>query len=137
MIDQLKESLKINKIELMEVSNLDFLRQMDLDISKTYDSKGESGFVRALCVSANSAQAIIDIDKKEKLEQIMNTQTLYIIFSFNDIKEDLIEAYDLAKQKKASAYFIFISQESKTADIEKTLVSGVQGPKKVIFVCEK
>lgn len=137
MINKLKESLKINKIELLETQSFVFLAEIGLDISKDYDCLGDIGFVKALSVSAESAQAIIDIDKKEKLEQIMNVQTLYILFNFNDIKKNLIEAYNLAKQKKPGAYFIFVSQESKTADIEKTLVSGVQGPQKVVFVCEK
>lgn len=137
MIEKLQGSAKINKIEIIETNSLDFLKAYKLDIEKDYDCKSDIGFARALSVSANSAQTIIDIDKKEKLDKIMKTHTLYIIFNILDIRENLIEAYRLAKQKKESAYYIFMSQESKTADIEKTLVSGVQGPKKVYFVCEK
>jgi len=137
MIEKLKESAKINKIDIIETQDLGFFETYKLDITKDYDYKNDIGFVKALCVSADSAQAIIDIDKKEKLDAIMKIQNLYIIFHISDIKENLIEAYKFAKQKKESAYYIFISQESKTADIEKTLVSGVQGPKKVIFLCLK
>jgi len=137
MIEKLKESAKINKIDIIETQSLDFLETYKLDIIKDYDCKNDIGFVKALCVSADSAQTIIDIDKKEKLDAIMKIQDLYIIFHISDIKENLIEAYKFAKQKKESAYYIFLSQESKTADIEKTLVSGVQGPKKVVFVCIK
>lgn len=137
MIETLKKSAKINKIDVIETQSLDFLEKYKLDINKDYDFKNDIGFVKALCASANSAQAIIDIDKKEKLDAIMKVRELYIIFHISHIKENLIEAYKLAKQKKESAYYIFISQESKTADIEKTLVSGVQGPKKVVFVCIK
>ncbi|MGE4546153.1 MAG: LUD domain-containing protein [Desulfurella sp.] len=137
MIKKLKESAKINKIDVIETESLDFIGKYKLDITKEYDCNNDVGFVKALCVSADSAQTIIDIDKKEKLDKIMKTQNLYIVFSAQDIKENLIDAYKFAKQKKESAYYIFISQESKTADIEKTLVSGVQGPKKVVFVCVK
>jgi L-lactate dehydrogenase complex protein LldG len=137
MIEKLKESAKINKIDVIETQSLDFLNAYKLDIAKDYDCKNDIGFVKALYVSADSAQTIIDIDKKEKLDAIMKVQDLYIIFYNSDIKENLTEAYKFAKQKKESAYYIFISQESKTADIEKTLVSGVQGPKKVVFVCVK
>lgn len=137
MIEKLQKSAKINKIEIIETNSLNFLKAYKLDIEKDYDCKSDIGFVRALSVCANSAQTIIDIDKKEKLDNIMKAQTLYIIFNILDIRENLIEAYKLAKQKKESAYYIFMSQESKTADIEKTLVSGVQGPKKIYFVCEK
>ncbi|OSS42997.1 hypothetical protein DESAMIL20_105 [Desulfurella amilsii] len=137
MIEKLKESAKINKIDIVETESIDFLEKHNLDVTKEYDCKNDVGFVKALCVSANSAQTIIDIDKKEKLDKIMKTQDLYIVFHASDIKENLIDAYKFAKQKKESAYYIFVSQESKTADIEKTLVSGVQGPKRVVFVCVK
>ncbi len=137
MIEALKKFAKINDIELIETNSLEFLNAYGVDIQKDYDCSDNIGFVKALSVSATSAQAIIDIDSKIKLDSIMKTKSLYIVFNSSDITENLIEAYKLAKAKKSCAYYIFMSGESKTADIEKTLVSGVQGPKVVKFLCVK
>ncbi len=137
MIEKLKQFAKINAIDVIETNNLEFLNAYGMDVQKDYDCNDNVCFAKALSVSANSAQAIIAIDSKSKLDSIMKTHSLYVVFNCSDIAENLIEAYKLAKTKKSCAYYIFMSGESKTADIEKTLVSGVQGPKVVKFVCVK
>ncbi len=45
------------------------------------------------------------------------------------------DAYiDALKKANGGDYLLFVGAESKTADIEKQLISGVQGAKRVVFI---
>ncbi|AWB10265.1 L-lactate dehydrogenase complex protein LldG [Thermodesulfobium acidiphilum] len=134
MIEKFIEIANLSGVEVKIVKNIDFLNEFGLNTSLDYDSNKDVGFIKALSGATESASAVINIPKREKLKSILTSKTLYISVENSSLRSTLSEAYFFAKQKCQDEYMLFISGESKTADIEKTLVSGVQGPEKIIFL---
>ncbi|AEE14576.1 Lactate utilization protein B/C [Thermodesulfobium narugense DSM 14796] len=134
MIEKFIEIANLNGVEVKVVKNIDFLNEYGLNILLDYDSNKNVGFVKAQSGATESASLVINISKREKLKSILTSKTLYISVENSVLRTTLSEAYFLAKQKCKDEYMLFISGESKTADIEKTLVSGVQGPEKIVFL---
>jgi L-lactate dehydrogenase complex protein LldG len=99
-----------------------------------YFKSGETSIVRALSANAKEANAILDVSDEEKLSYVIDAENLIIVIDKSKIFDSMHKAYKEAYASKSSNYMIFVSQESKTADIEKQLVSGVQGAKHVEFV---
>ncbi len=99
-----------------------------------YFTKSDVSVVKALSANASEASALIDISDQEKLSCIMDAEKLTILIDEKKIFDDMHSAYKEAYKSKSTGYMIFVSQESKTADIEKQLISGVQGAKKIEFV---
>lgn len=78
------------------------------------------GFVR-------DAGAFLSIENKSDAEELFLSEVLIILcrIQLDTYEESLAEEFKQA---------CFVSAESKTADIEKKLISGVHGPKECIFV---
>lgn len=134
MIEKFIETANLSGVEVKVVKNINFLNEFGLNTFLDYDSNINVGFIKALSGATESASSVINIPKREKLKSILNSKTLYISIEKATLRSTLSEAYFLAKQKCQDEYMLFISGESKTADIEKTLVSGVQGPEKIVFL---
>jgi L-lactate dehydrogenase complex protein LldG len=128
------ETANLSGVEVKIIRNIDFLKDFALNTSLGYDSNKDVGFIKALSGATESASAVVNISNREKLSSILTSKTLYISIEKTTLRSSLSEAYFLAKQRCQDEYMLFISGESKTADIEKTLVSGVQGPEKIIFL---
>jgi len=134
LIEKFRETANLNGVEVKITRNIDFLKDFGLNTSLEYDSNKDVGFVKALSGAIESASAVVNIPNRVKLKSILTSKTLYILIEEGTLRSSLSEAYFLAKQRCQDEYMLFISGESKTADIEKTLVSGVQGPEKIIFL---
>jgi len=128
------ETANLSGVGVKIIRNIDFLKDFALNTSLGYDSNKDVGFIKALSGATESASAVVNISNREKLKSILTSKTLYISIEKTTLRSSLSEAYFLAKQRCQDEYMLFISGESKTADIEKTLVSGVQGPEKIIFL---
>ncbi len=129
-----KEIAKGNGIEVRELKDIEEELAGLGYKNEEYFKKDGVGIVKALSANANEANAIVDVDSQEKISCIVDVERLIILIEENKIFENMHKAYQEAYKTKASGYMIFVSQESKTADIEKQLISGVQGAKKLEFV---
>lgn len=134
MTEKFIETANLSGVGVKIIRNIDFLKDFALNTSLGYDSNKDVGFIKALSGATESASAVVNISNREKLKSILTSKTLYISIEKTTLRSSLSEAYFLAKQRCQDEYMLFISGESKTADIEKTLVSGVQGPEKIIFL---
>lgn len=134
MVSKFIDIAKINGVEARAVDDINFLCDFGLDISKNFDNAGDYGFLNALAGVCESASSLVNITDRIKLRTILSSKILYIIIKSEDIVSTLLEGYMKSKSKTEDEYILVISGESKTADIEKTLVSGVQGPEKIIFL---
>lgn len=134
MVSKFIDVAKINGVEARVVDDINFLCDFGLDVSKNFDKAGDYGFLNALAGVCESASSLVNITDRIKLRTILSSKILYIIIGSTDIVSTLLEGYMKSKSKTTDEYILVISGESKTADIEKTLVSGVQGPEKIIFL---
>ncbi len=91
------------------------------------------GIVRADTASAQEGSVLVDVSDEFKLHCVLDVDDLYLLVKRGRIFNSSYEAY---KNSSKSDYMLFVGAESKTADIEKELVSGVQGAKRVIIVLE-
>ena len=133
LLDEFKKIAKANNVEVKEFADIeDELKSLGYK-GEEYFKKGKLGIVRALCANAEEANAIVDVSSQEKLSCIIDVEKLIILIDKEKIFENMHKAYQEAYKSKSSDYMIFVSQESKTADIEKQLISGVQGAKKLVF----
>ncbi len=133
-LELFKEIASRNGVDVVAYPDVEpRLKKIAYDGSDYFHAENVS-VVRALAASAKEASAIIDVSELEKLECVIDTDELLIIIDKEKIFGSMYEAYREAFKHQPSNYMLFVSQESKTADIEKQLVSGVQGAKKVEFV---
>ncbi len=137
MKNVVKEFINVANINGIEVQELQDVKA-ELDnigySGEDYFKKNNVSVVKALAANASEANAIIDVSDEEKLSCIIDTEELIILIEKDKIFNNMYKAYQEAYKTNASNYMIFVSQESKTADIEKQLISGVQGAKKLKFV---
>lgn len=133
-VEEFKKIAKLNNIETKELNDIkEELKEIGYGFEDHF-SNGSISVVKALCANKKEANAIIDVSDNEKLSSVLDTERLIIMIDRNKIFEDMYKAYTEAKKQCDSNYMIFVSQESKTADIEKQLISGVQGAKRLEFV---
>lgn len=71
--------------------------------------------------------AFVPIESRSDAERLFLSEVVVIVCR---IRQDSYEEALAGKFRQAC----FVSAESKTADIEKKLISGVHGPKECIFV---
>lgn len=102
--------------------------------NENYYIKNNTSIVKALSASAQTGSAVIDVSDKKKLSCIIDTKELIILIDRSNICRNMYSAYKKAKNLSSSEYLLFVSQESKTADVEKALISGVQASEKLTFV---
>ncbi len=133
-LETFKKIASINGITVKEYGEVEeYLHSLDYEGSD-YFKKDNVSIVKALAASAQDASAIVDVSEPEMLECVMDTERLVLLIEKGKIFNSMHEAYAEAFKQKPSNYMLFVSQESKTADIEKQLISGVQGAKKLEFV---
>jgi len=134
LLNEFKRIAKANNVEVKEFSEIKGeLENLGYN-GEEYFKKGACGIVKAVCANAEEANAIVDVSSQEKLSCIIDVEKLIILIDKDKIFENMHKAYQEAYKSKSSDYMIFVSQESKTADIEKQLISGVQAAKKLVFV---
>ncbi len=134
LLERFKEIAKLNGIETKNMSDIEKeLGNLGYN-NQEYFQKDNVSIIKAVSANANEANAVVDVSTQERLSCLIDTERLIIIIDKNKIFENMHKAYQEAYKSKGSRYMIFVSQESKTADIEKQLVSGVQGAKTVEFV---
>ncbi len=134
LLERFKEIAKLNGIETKNMSDIEKeLGNLGYN-NQEYFQKDNVSIIKAESANANEANAVVDVSTQERLSCLIDTERLIIIIDKNKIFENMHKAYKEAYKSKGSRYMIFVSQESKTADIEKQLVSGVQGAKTVEFV---
>ena len=131
-LEEFIEKAHLNGIEVVDFKEIESTLRKNGYNNENYFKNNKIGIAKAISANSKEANALIDVSDKDKLSTALDIETLYIIIEKESIKDSMFEAYKLAKQE--SNYLIFIGAESKTADIEKQLVSGVQGAKKVVFV---
>ncbi len=133
-VDEFKKIASLNNIKTKELKEVEHeLKEIGYNFENYFSNKGIS-IVKALSANKKEANAIIDVSDNKKLSSVLDTEKLIILIDKKRIFDDMYTAYSQAKKESNSEYMIFISQESKTADIEKQLISGVQGAKQVEFV---
>ncbi|WP_022669873.1 hypothetical protein [Hippea alviniae] len=131
-LEEFIEKAHLNGIEVVGFKEIESILKDNGYKDEDYFKNNEIGVIKAISANSKEANALIDVSDKDKLTAALDIEILYIIIEEKNIKDSMFEAYKLATPQ--SDYLIFIGAESKTADIEKQLVSGVQGAKKIIFV---
>ncbi len=134
LADEFKRIANLNGIEVKEFESIKKELEDTGYNGEEYFKKDGISVIKALAANAKEASAVVDVSDQEKLSYAIDVERLIILIDKDKIFDDMHKAYREAYKSKASDYMIFISQESKTADIEKQLISGVQGAKKLEFV---
>jgi len=122
---------QLNGVEIVGIKDVkDLFQKISYDGGDHFKFN-EIGIVKAISANAQEGNVLVDVSNDFKLDCVVDVDELYVI-----VKEDIIcsssfEAYKMAKNED---YLLFVGAESKTADIEKQLISGVQGAKRVVFV---
>ncbi len=131
IIDRFIKISMNNGIEIKDFSEVkDLFKKLGYK-NTPYFSKENIGIVKAIAANSQEGNALIDVSDVDRLKCVIDVSELYIIIDKSRIFET---PYKALKKADNLDYVIFIGGESKTADIEKQLVSGVQGAKKVFFV---
>ena len=90
------------------------------------------GIVRAaLAVAETGSVLLVEPDPVDRYVSLL-TQHLIVVVREEEIVATLAEAFEwLASQPRAAAYATFVTGPSRTADIERSLTIGVQGPSRL------
>lgn len=133
LIDRFKSMCRANSVQVVDKNSIEneFVK-LSYDGSD-YFRKSGIGVVRADAANAQEGSVVVDVSDEFKLQCVLDVEDLYVLVKRDRIFRNAYEAY---KNSSKRDYMLFVGGESKTADIEKQLVSGVQGAKKVIFVLE-
>ncbi|WP_198018153.1 LUD domain-containing protein [Hippea jasoniae] len=126
-VEQFKENAKLNGVDILSKKELEKFGYSD----ENYFKKDDIAVVKALAGCADDGSVIVDASQKKWLETVVDVKDLYVLINKNSIKPNKFEAYKPFQDRK---YLIFLAAESKTADIEKNLVSGVHGAEKLYYI---
>ena len=90
------------------------------------------GIVRAaLAVAETGSVVLVEPDPVDRYVSLL-TRHLIVVVREEEIVATLAEAFEwLASQPRAAAYATFVTGPSRTADIERSLTIGVQGPSRL------
>ena len=90
------------------------------------------GIVRAaLAVAETGSVLLVEPDPVDRYVSLL-TRHLIVVVREEEIVATLAEAFEwLASQPRAAAYATFVTGPSRTADIERSLTIGVQGPSRL------
>ena len=90
------------------------------------------GIVRAaLAVAETGSVVLVEPDPVDRYVSLL-TRHLIVVVREEQIVATLAEAFEwLASQPRAAAYATFVTGPSRTADIERSLTIGVQGPSRL------
>ncbi len=87
--------------------------------------------VATLAVAETGSLLLIEPAPVDRAVSLL-TQHLIVAVAEADIVDDLADGFRwLAQQPRAAAYATFVSGPSRTADIERSLTIGVQGPSRL------
>ena len=87
--------------------------------------------VATLAVAETGSVLLIEPTPRDRAISLL-TRHLIVAVSAEDIVEDLAEGFRwLGQQPRAAAYATFVTGPSRTADIERSLTIGVQGPSRM------
>ena len=84
-----------------------------------------------LAIAETGSVLLIEPSPIERAVSLL-TRHLIVAVNENDILDELAEGFAwLAQQPRAAAYATFVTGPSRTADIERSLTIGVQGPSRL------
>jgi len=87
--------------------------------------------VATLAVAETGSVLLIEPTPRDRAVSLL-TRHLIVAVSEGDIVEELADGFRwLAQQPRAAAYATFVTGPSRTADIERSLTIGVQGPSRM------
>ncbi len=130
-LERFIEIAKLNGVEVLEMKNAENLLREVCYNGENHFKFNKVGVVKAVSANAQEGNVLVDVSDDFKLGCVVDVEKLYVIVDKDKVYNSSLEAYKNAKDED---YLLFVGAESKTADIEKQLISGVQGAKKVIFV---
>ncbi len=131
ILEKFSRTAKLNSVEVLEIKDTEDLFERISYDGKNHFRFNKIGIVKAISANAQEGNTLIDASDDFKLSCVLDVDELYVIVEKDKVCSNSFEAYKKAKDED---YLLFVGAESKTADIEKQLISGVQGAKKVIFV---
>ncbi len=131
ILEKFIETAKLNGIEVLEMKDADDLLKKVFYNGESHFKLDEIGIVKAISGNAQEGNVLVDISDDFKLSCVVDVNELYVIVEMDRIYSSSFEAY---KKANGGDYLLFVGAESKTADIEKQLISGVQGAKRVVFI---
>ena len=87
--------------------------------------------VAALAIAETGSVLLIEPSPLDRAVSLL-TRHLIIAVQEDDIVDDLADGFRwLSEQPRAAAYATFVTGPSRTADIERSLTIGVQGPSRL------
>ena len=103
-----------------------------------YDKRDVSGFDSAIssCVACVAETGTVVIDNKMRLPAALAT-SLFVIADRKQLLASLDELFTPQYRDFGGSNLFLITGPSRTADIEKELVTGVHGPKEVCVIFSK
>jgi len=141
-IDRLFKANKLNKIHIKDKAITSVLSNLDLEISDS-KSKAEDIFVTVTrCEALVARLGSIVVSSKQQSGRGFNfIPDIHIVIAHrNQIVETVKDALELLVDKYGDhlpSMTTIISGPSRTADIEKTLVLGAHGPRRlIVFLLE-
>lgn len=126
-----KKICKLNGVKVVDFSAIKSMLDKVSYKGESHFKNGDLGIVKAIAANSNDGNALIDVSNDFKLSCVIDVSVLYVLIECDKIYKSSYEAF---KQSNDEDYLLFVGAESKTADIEKQLISGVQGAREVVFV---
>ena len=113
----------------------EYLQQGDLpDVNDPLRSVADRpvGIAKAeLAIAETGSVLLIEPTPLDRVVSLL-TRHLIVVVAEQDIVEELADGFRwLASQPRAAAYATFVTGPSRTADIERSLTIGVQGPSRM------